>query len=461
MGGKRNLQGISSFAEACDYLRSFVDFEWRGFRRHFADVVSLDSIRGLLDLLGNPHEGLRCVHIAGTKGKGSVAAILEAALREAGYLTGLYTSPHLVRPAERIRIAGAGVSEQQVVKLVQAVQPAAEELRSDSDLTPPTFFEIYTAMGFVAFAQAGVDIAIVEAGLGGRLDATNVVVPAVAVITSISYDHTEILGETLAEVAAEKAGIIKANVPVVVAPQSSEVQQVVLERATQCSAQVILPPPIAEYAPVTPLPVPETDEAVPVPTQSFALAVDERELWLTTPLLGEHQTVNAATAYAALTALGSRGFGVGDSDFVRAMAAVRWPARVQVVGARPWLVLDCAHNPASTAALAATLPRHLCYHRLIVVLGVSADKDVEGMVATLGKVADEFVLTEADNPRALPVSELSAAVKSHWERVVHSTRNVVEGLRVAESLAGAADAICVTGSFFVVGEAMQELGLEA
>jgi len=169
MSGSHDLQPITNFVQARDYLHSFVDFERRGFRRHFADVVNLDTIRALLDLLGNPHTGLRSVHIAGTKAKGSVAAILEATLRDAGYITGLYTSPHLVSPAERIRINGTNISEQQVVELVRTVQPAAENIRACAELAPPTFFEIYTAMAFVAFAQARVDIAVIEAGLGGDL----------------------------------------------------------------------------------------------------------------------------------------------------------------------------------------------------------------------------------------------------------------------------------------------------
>ncbi len=460
MTGSHDLQPITNFVQARDYLHSFVDFERRGFRRHFADVVSLDTIRALLDLLGNPHRGLRSVHIAGTKAKGSVAAILEAALRDADYITGLYTSPHLVSPAERIRINGFTVSEQQVVELVRTVQPAAENIRSCTELAPPTFFEIYTAMAFVAFAQGGVDIAVIEAGLGGRLDATNVLTPLVAVITPISYDHTEILGDTLAQIAAEKAGIIKPHIPVVVAPQLPEASQEVLAHAQQCQAPVITPPPVAEYAPVVPLPMPGPDEPLPALTQSFALTVDTQQLWVTTYLVGEHQAHNATVAYATLSTLAPQGFAVEDTCFVEAMARVNWPARFQLVAARPWLILDCAHNPASAAALAAALPRHLTYNKLIVVIGISADKDITGVIHALGQVADEFVVTQARHPRAVPATELSAALSSQWSGPVHSSGTVPEALTAAQRMAGPADAICVTGSFFVVGEAMQELGLE-
>lgn len=452
-------QRVTNLAEARAFLNSFVDFERQGFRRHFADVVSLDTMRALLDFLDNPHKELRSVHIAGTKGKGSVAAALEASLRHAGYTTGLYTSPHLVTPAERIRIAGTKISDDQLVELVRTVQPAAERVCGCPELSPPTFFEVYTAMGLVAFSGAGVDIAIIEAGLGGRLDATNVVAPDVTVITAISYDHTEILGETLAQIAAEKAGIIKPQTPLVLAPQAPDARHAILTQARQCQAAVVVPPPVSQYAPVSPLTMPAADAPMPTPTHSFALDIGNRDLWVTTPLLGQHQAVNAAVAYAALTVLADCDFQVPEADFLAAMASLNWPARIQLVAARPWVILDCAHNPASARALAATLPRHLRYDRLIVVLGISADKQVAGIIEPLAQVADEFVVTQASIPRAVPVSELLAVLHSQWKGPPRRSNTVPEALRIAQEGAGPSDAICVTGSFFVVGEAMEELGL--
>ncbi len=451
---------INNMAQARDYLRSFVDFERRGLRRHFANVVTLDTIRSLLDSLGNPQAHLCCVHIAGTKGKGSVAAALEAALRRARYRTGLYTSPHLVTPTERIRVAGAKISDEHFVEVVRAVQPAVEQVRKRSELPAVTFFEIYTAMALLSFRRAGVDVAVIEAGLGGRLDATNLVIPDVSIITVISYDHTEILGTTVPQIAAEKAGIIKPHTPVVLAPQVPEARRVLLAEAKQRQAPVIVPPSVHEYGQVTPLTVPASDEALARPTQKFALSVEKGDLWVTTPLIGEHQAGNAALAYAALGVLRETGFDIQDRDFVIAMRELNWPGRIQLVAARPWIVVDCAHNPASAAALAATLPRHFSYDRLIMVVGISADKDVGGIIQALAEVADEFIVTQANIPRGMPVTELLQVVRSQWKGPTDARHTVAEALSTARQVAGPADAICVTGSFFVAGEAMVELGIE-
>ncbi len=461
MTNDQGLHPITDIAQAYDYLNSFTDFERCGFHRHFADTVSLDTIRALLAHRGDPHLHLPSIHIAGTKGKGSVATIIAAALHHAGYNTGLYTSPHLVTPTERIRINNTPLSEDELVSLVRALQPSIQSIQARTDLAPPTFFEIYTALAFVAFTEADVDIAVVETGLGGRLDATNVIDPLVAVITPISHDHTEILGPTLSEIAAEKAGIIKPHRPVIIAPQDPAAHRVLTQHTTQCGARVIIPPPVRHHAPVSPVPIPAPDEPLPVLRQSFTLKADSRDLRITTPLLGHHQATNAAVAYATLQALATYGFSVDDRQFVQSIANLTCPGRIQIVAARPWLVLDCAHNRASAAALAATLPRHLSYDKLVSVLGVSADKDAEGIIAELGEITDEFVVTQAHCQRALPAADLSALVTDHSSRAVHTTSSVSQALSVARRLAGPTDAICITGSFFVVGEVMEELGIEA
>ncbi|MEN6546248.1 MAG: Mur ligase family protein, partial [Armatimonadia bacterium] len=208
-----------NYSEAVAYLESLVDFERLGFRRHFAETVNLDTIWRLLELLGNPQRGLDCVHIAGTKGKGSTAAILESVLREAGLVTGLFTSPHLVSFRERIRIAGEMATEEEIAWAVGEVQGPIEAMRAEGKLNPSTFFEAYTAMAYLLFRRRGVQVAVMETGLGGRLDATNTCEPVACAITTLGLDHTEILGHTIEEIAREKAGIMKAGVPVVCAPQ--------------------------------------------------------------------------------------------------------------------------------------------------------------------------------------------------------------------------------------------------
>ena len=473
------MDDLTTFDQAKDWLHSFVDFERRGFRRHFADVVNLETIRALLEALGNPQERFRSLHLAGTKGKGSTAALCEGALRAAGYRTGLYTSPHLLCMRERIRLNGAPVSEAQLVALVRQVQPIAEALRERHNaparsLNPPTFFEIYTAMAFLAFAEAEVDLAVIETGLGGRLDATNVVQPLVTAITTIGRDHVDILGDTLPQIAREKAGIIKAGVPVALAPQEAEVEAVIRERAAELGAPLRLAPRVRAWGRVRPLEPPGDGERgqgawglgtgeggeIPAPQQTVALQTAEGELRVRLPLPGRHQWDNLAVAWAAVEALGEAGLPVSRQQFARGVAGVRWPGRLEIAGVRPWLVLDCAHNQPSLRALAAALPALLSYRRLILVYGLSADKDVAAATAEIAPLADVVVLTQALVHRALWVDQLARATWSAWRTTPHVTWTVEEALAQARALAGPEDCVCVTGSVFVVSAALQALGAE-
>jgi dihydrofolate synthase/folylpolyglutamate synthase len=454
------VDDLTTFDQAKDWLHSFVDFERRGFRRHFADVVNLDTIRALLGALGNPQERFPSLHLAGTKGKGSTAALCEAALRAAGYRTGLYTSPHLLSMRERIRLDGAPISEQEVVELVQQVQPAVQSLRKRPGLNPPTFFEIYTAMAFLAFAQAPVQIAVVETGLGGRLDATNVVHPLVTAITTVGRDHMDILGDTLAQIAREKAGILKPGVPVCLAEQEPEVEGVILARAEEIGAPVRRAPRARGSSRRRPLDPPADGQPLPGAAQAVRLETAQGELRVRLPLAGRHQWGNLAVAWAALEALGERGFPVRRRQFVQGVESLHWPARLEVVGARPWLVLDCAHNAPSLRALAAALPEALRYRRLILVYGLSADKEIEAATAEIAPLADAVVLTQALVHRALWVDRLARATWSAWRGTPHLAWTVEEALAQARELAEPEDCICVTGSVFVVAAAMQALGME-
>jgi len=445
---------IENFAQATEYLHSFVDFERRGFRRWAQEVVSLDTMRRLAALLRDPQDDLCCVHIAGTKGKGSTAAMLEAALRAAGCTTGLYTSPHLVSPCERICINGEPISETALTELVCLIQPAAEELRDSDQLTSPTFFEIYTGMGLLAFARARVDIAIIETGLGGRLDATNIIAPLLTVITTVGFDHTEILGDTLAAIAGEKAGIIKPGVPVICAPQEPEAGEVIRQRADELQSpyKPITSQPVFERA--RPVPVPETDDDFSPPRQQFTLQTDDGSLEISTPLLGRHQALNAALAYEAVVQLRSLGWRIEAADFQHGLAELHWPGRFEVRQARPWLVLDCAHNEPSTTALAAALPEYLQFRRLILILGISQDKDAAAIASRLAPLADHVILTQARLRRAMLLEDLHQRTAGIWLAEPELIPRVRAALDRARQIAGPHDCICVTGSFFVVGEAV-------
>jgi len=431
-----------TYADAVAYLESLVDFERLGFRRHFADTVSLDSIRALLDLLGNPQRGLPCVHIAGTKGKGSTAAILESILTAAGMRVGLFSSPHLVSFRERIRIGGEMVREADIKWAVEQVRPAIEHLREEGKLNPSTFFEAYTAMAYLLFRKHGVDLAIMETGLGGRLDATNTCEPIACAITTLGLDHTEILGDTIEQIAREKAGIIKPGVPCVTAPQEPAAMAVLQEVADAVGAP--LEGPHSRAVCGYPAPGPETGDTT----------AGVRPLQLS--LFGDHQRLNLSVALGLVNILREQGYTIADDAIAEGCRSVHWPGRLQVVGERPWLVLDVAHNEAAAKALAAALPRMLKYERLIAVLGLSAEKDAAAFCRTLAPLVDVAILTQAKIERALPVDQLAAASEGMWRESLVAP-DVATALRLAREQSREGDCILITGSFYVVGEAMELL----
>ncbi len=428
-----------SYRDALTYIYGFTDYEKRGFAVYAPEFYDLDRVRQLLSLLGEPQRSFRAIHIAGTKGKGSTAAMVESVLRAAGYRTGLYTSPHLHTFRERIQTCGALIPEADVARLVDRMKPLAAQV---ADITT---FEIMTALAFAWFAEQGVQWAVVEVGLGGRLDATNVLTPAVAVITSISYDHMAILGETLSRIAAEKAGIIKAGVPVVSAPQSPEALSVIEEICSQRGVPLILVGRDWQWELGT----------ANLDGQAFALVKGRRvidDLWI--PLLGEHQVINAATAVAALSLLGGAGIDLSQAAIRNGLQAVHWPGRLEVLGRAPLVVADAAHNGDSAQKLVAALQDYCDYRRLVVVWGASADHATPELMAALLSGADRAIVARSRHPRAADPSWLQAkAAESGFRLEVKET--VAQALDAALDDAGPEDLICCTGSVFVAAEARE------
>jgi len=407
---------IRRYADALRYLNSFTDYE-RMASVYAPGDYNLERMRRLLGALGNPERAFLSLHNAVTKGKGSTAHLAEAILREAGYRTGLYTSPHLVDMRERVRIDGKLMSEKDFTRVMAEMEPELRRLR-------PTYFETMTAAAFLLFAEKRVDYAVVEVGLGGRLDATNVILPAACAITTIDYDHMDKLGNTLQEIAAEKAGILKPGVPAVSSPQAPAARRVLEARG--------------------PLHFPRFRV---LSSRGFVLkfTVEGRPHEL--PVLGEHQAANAATALALVERSGAR---VDSGAVRRAFRNVRLPGRVERVGRRPTLIVDAAHNPVSARALAAAL-RGVPRRRLVLVFGASADKDVRGMLGSLLPEADLAIFTKASNPRAAAPSDLMNLAKG---RPAVAAGSVARALALARKAAGPEDAIVVTGSFYVAGEAL-------
>jgi dihydrofolate synthase/folylpolyglutamate synthase len=423
---------------ALDYLYSFVDYSLKHSSELAKAEFNLDRMRALLEELGNPQERYAVLHVAGTKGKGSVCALAASGLQAAGYRVGLYTSPHLLDYCERIQIDGVPASHADLVGLVEKVKPGVARIPK------LTTFEITTAVGLLHFAEQHADIAVVEVGLGGRLDATNVVAPTVTVITSLSYDHMAVLGDTLAKIAAEKAGIIKQGVPVISAPQRDEALSVLRQTAQE------------RNAPLTVVGTDITFESLThsLDGQTLRVAAGERALNATIPLLGSHQVQNAATAVAALWALRSQGLEVPDAAIKKGFAGVSWPGRFEVARAEPPVIFDSAHNQDSFARLQQTLEDYFPGRQAYLVFGASEDKNLPGMLDEIrGKVRRLFI-TKADHPRALPPEDIAALALN--KGIAHEVRTPVRAAfeRALELSENDGSIVLSAGSMFVTAEAI-------
>jgi len=452
-----------NYQQAAQYLESLVDWERLAAARDW----NLDRMRVMLDAAGHPERGLKVVHVAGTKGKGSTAAMIASSLVAAGLKTGLYTSPHLRDFRERIRINGVEIHPDGVARLVARARPIIEAVPQDT-LGVPSFFEAYTLVAFMHFAEQGCDAVVLEAGLGGRLDATNAIEdPMVAVITRIGLDHTAELGSTIPRIAAEKAGIIKPGGIVVSSPQPQSAWRVLTEtcrerdatlhgvRVKQASGR---PPLYRRFLPEKRKAsfVLEQIESGPAGHRFNVTGVGADYHDLFCPLLGDHQLLNAATAVAALHLLSRRGVVITEDALRRGLAEVRWPGRLQVLGKRPWIVLDGAHDDISAKALARSAVELFPHRRLILVLGVSRDKNVRAIGTQLCPISDEVIFTASKLPRATGTDELAATLGDLCRK--HATApTTAEAVNVALAHAGDEDLVLVTGSLYIVGEAMEAL----
>ncbi len=404
----------------------------------------LDNIRTLMAVFDQPQRTFRAVHIAGTNGKGSTAAMIESILRTAGLKTGLFTSPHLVSFTERIRVNGEEISEQQVINLAAEVREAADGLEGFC----PTFFEVVTTMAFLHFRRMGVDWAVVETGLGGRLDATNIIDPEVSVITMIDYDHREFLGNSLAEIAGEKAGIIKQGRPVVSAGQPEEAQRVLRDRAAAEGSQLFVHG--RDFFSESTTADPEAPAFSYRGTQHYAA--------VSIPLAGLHQIVNASLAAKTAEVIQEHHPGL-KLDIPGGIRQVRWPGRLEMISVNPPILIDGAHNPHAAGMLASHLKQLLGsrFRRVIAVLGVMGDKDVRGIVGPLMALATEVIVTAPAYGRAATPAAL-AAVAVSLGQTARQAPTVAGAIELARSLQQDGDLIVITGSFYTIGEAREALG---
>ena len=428
----------TAYNQALDYLYSFVDYSLKHSSELAKAEFNLDRMFALMEELGDPQLKYPIIHVAGTKGKGSVSALCASALQAAGYKVGLYTSPHLLDYVERIQVNGEPISHEFMIELVEEIKPAVVKIPK------LTTFEITTALGFLAFARKDVTAAVIEVGLGGRLDATNIVTPKVSVITSLSYDHMAVLGDTLAKIAGEKAGIIKPDVPVVSAPQKEEALEVLERVAKLENSSFTLVSKDIKFEPLT----------SSLDGQSLHIVDDVRysTFDVQLPLLGSHQLENAATAYVALKV--SR-IPISDEAIQKGFSQVKWRARFEVVRREPPVIFDSAHNQDSFAKLRETLETYFPVRQVYLIFGVSEDKNIPGMFAEMKPKIKKLIVTRADHPRALEPEKIiqladQAGLESEAVSPVESAfRRALEYSEKDGSI------VLSAGSMFVTAEVMR------
>ncbi|MFO0875194.1 MAG: folylpolyglutamate synthase/dihydrofolate synthase family protein [Phycisphaerales bacterium] len=437
---------ITSYTAALKYLYDRSDIERMRTVRYDQRTFKLDRMRQLLDRLGNPEAQVKMVHVAGTVGKGSTVAMIAQMLRGCGYTVGMYTSPHLVDVRERIMIDGHMIGRAEFAELMKEVAHAARKLDSEC-----TFFELMTAVAFKHFANQAVDIAVVEVGLGGRLDSTNVITPEVSVICTIDHDHNRLLGQTLPEIAREKAGILKRGVPGLTFEQAPDIEQAIREIATKVGAPLQVVNKEIEFSSrfcATPDLGPHTRVCLFTSTSRFE--------HLPVPLAGEHQAVNCGLALAAVDILKSRGFDCPEDKITAGLAQTVVPGRMQMLSERPKILVDGAHNPAAVGALMRCVGAHVPYDSMVCVFGCCADKDVGTLLDRVNLGADKVVFTRAiGNPRAADPDELQRMFAERSGKMSQVGRTFAQALELALSAVSREDLIVVTGSFYLVGEAMK------
>jgi len=435
---------IRTYRSALAFLETVTDYEKMSRVGYNHTNFNLSRMQRLLASLGNPQKDFRSIHIAGTKGKGSTANMTAAMLQSCGYRVGLYTSPHVMDIRERIMVDGAMISEADFTRLIARLVPIVNKLNGDR----PTFFELMTAMAFCHFAEKKVDIAVIEAGLGGRLDSTNVLKPEACAITSISYDHMQQLGRTLDKIAEEKAGIFKSGVPVVSAPQPKEVKRVLRAVAERVRSPLRFAGDEIEFSyrfESSRLFGPHTRVSLTTPLSRFE--------HLHVPLLGEHQAINCGVALGIIDTLKERGFRIDDQKAIEGLARVRLPGRMEMIWEDPRIMVDGAHNAASVDALMRAIGQNITYDSMVVIFGCQGDKDIPGMIDQIQLGADKVIFAPVCSPRAADPAELAAIYNERSGKMSQVAGSLEEALSIAERAVTREDLICITGSFYLVGEA--------
>ncbi len=445
-----------SYEEALSFLHKAIDYEKLISYQYNTSTFSLDRMERLLAHVGNPHKELPCIHITGTKGKGSTAIMISTILEHAGLTTGLFTSPHLIDIKERIQINRQKISADEFTRVINDFRPYIQYLREAEPSASPTFFEILTAAGMLYFKRRQTEMAVFEVGLGGRLDSTNVVMPQVAVITNVGLDHTAILGNTLSSIAFEKAGIIKRHIPVVSGAEDPEALPVIEKTCREKDAPLYLLGRDIEVEGVQGFNRDST-RGLLCKIKTWRHTYDNIFL----PLVGIHQVKNCALVLGALEVMRERKYiSINDDIIQKALAFLSCPARIEIVAGNPLIILDFAHTVDSMRFLRKTLLENFQFNRLILILGFSQDKDLDNILKEIVWEGDFILVTRSKNPRAASPDDLYQRIERLCGRQPKIFDTVHNAIDSAKQIASEGDLICITGSAYLAGEAKQALDLQ-
>jgi len=441
----KTKRAFHSYKQAMGYLFEMTDYEKAEHLRYNVTTFNLDRMEKLLRLLGNPHRKIRTVHIAGTKGKGSTATMLAKMLEANHYKVGLYTSPHLISLHERIAVNSSMISEREMFGLMNRIHAPVEKL---SKSNPPTFFEIMTALAFMYFLDKKVDIGVIETGLGGRLDSTNVILPEVVGITSLSIDHQQQLGDTIEQIAREKAGVFKRGVPAITVQQEPEALRVLKSEAQAVKAPLSVTGGDIDFSHRFETSLehgPHTRICLTTPTSRFE--------HLRVPLPGNHQAINCGLALAMLDKLKERGYEIDNEKTADGLNKVSLPGRMEIICDDPRIMIDAAHNAASIKALIHAIGQNIPYDSMVVIFGCNSDKDVKGMLRELQYGADKVIFTRSNSPKAVWPQDLADMYTEMSGKMCQTALSLGEALRLAFNVVTRGDLICITGSFYLIGQA--------
>ena len=445
----RSKKAFNTYKEAIKYLLSKTDYEKEERLRYNVTTFSLDRMQKLMSLLGNPHKKIRTVHIAGTKGKGSTATMLAKMLEANGYKVGLYTSPHVVHLHERIAVNSQMITDSQMLGLINRAYRPVEALSKTEKVT---FFEIMTALAFMHFVDVKVDIGVIETGLGGRLDSTNVITPEVVGITSLSIDHTQQLGTTIDSIAREKAGIFKRGVPAVTVLQDAAAMSVLKAEAQAVNAPLSVTGGDIDFSYRF-----ETSRENGPHTRICLTTATSKFEHLRVPLQGRHQAINCGLALALLDRLKERGFNIDNGKAEKGLHQVRLPGRMEMICDDPRVMIDGAHNAASIRALIYAIGQNIPYDSMVVIFGCNNDKDIKGMLKELQYGADKVVFTRSNSAKAASPQDLADIYTEICGKMCQTALSLGESLLLAKSAVGKEDLICITGSFYLIGQAKMRL----